>query len=272
MANNWPLEQALTCPVVKEPKNQKKTTDHLGKEFPSVSEMCRCWGITRSTYNARIKSGYSKEKALTQPVIQVETAPKKCKDHLGQEFPSQNAMCRYWGTNKDTLKNRMEDLGWSLEKALTTNGVIVPGIGVSDYMGRTFPTITDMCHFYGFLLHDLQGTGCSEKAFLRAVKRRYRKNMVFGEITIKKQLTFPYFMVQYKEQEYVWTLEQILESYHNNRFLPLPIPKLKRLDIQIIEFLPFPDYRLQIGAEKKSMELLENPAVSKRNKLWTVQK
>ena len=160
---------------MKEPKNQKKTTDHLGKEFPSVSEMCRCWGITRSTYNARIKSGYSKEKALTQPVIQVETAPKKCKDHLGQEFPSQNAMCRYWGTNKDTLKNRMEDLGWSLEKALTTNGVIVPGIGVSDYMGRTFPTITDMCHFYGFLLHDLQGTGCSEKAFLRAVKRRYRK-------------------------------------------------------------------------------------------------
>lgn len=51
-------------------------TDHLGKEYKSISEMCRMYSINRSVYNSRIKYGWDKEKALTTPSLKQDLTGK----------------------------------------------------------------------------------------------------------------------------------------------------------------------------------------------------
>lgn len=42
------------------------------------------------------------------------------KDHLGQEFKSMSAMARHWNIPVSTFMTRFVDLGWTIEKSLTT--------------------------------------------------------------------------------------------------------------------------------------------------------
>ena len=145
----WSIEKALTTPIQTQPSNSKEITDHKGHVFPSKQKMCKYWGVPRNTYNLRIKRGWSMEKALTEPIHKINnTGPKLCKDHLGNEFPSQNAMCRYYGISKDLLQSRL-DLGWTLKDILTNPEVINPCQEVTDPFGNTHPSIKDMCEAHG---------------------------------------------------------------------------------------------------------------------------
>ena len=49
----------------------KKITckDHTGREFASISDLCIFWAISRQLYSARLKAGWSVEKALTTPKV-----------------------------------------------------------------------------------------------------------------------------------------------------------------------------------------------------------
>lgn len=49
-------------------RNAVQVSDHTGRVFESKKEMCDYWGISTSTYNARIKKGKSVFEALTTPV------------------------------------------------------------------------------------------------------------------------------------------------------------------------------------------------------------
>ena len=40
-------------------------SDHLGNSFPTKSEMLAYWGISKSTFDGRLRRGWSVEKALT---------------------------------------------------------------------------------------------------------------------------------------------------------------------------------------------------------------
>lgn len=144
----WSVEKALTTPIVTQPKNSKEITDHEGHVFPSKQKMCKYWDIPSNTYNLRIKNGWSMEKALTEPIHKVNNmGPKPCKDHIGNEFPSQNAMCRHYGITKDLLRSRL-DLGWTLEEILTNPEIISPNQTVTDPFGNTYESIKDMCSAY----------------------------------------------------------------------------------------------------------------------------
>ena len=44
-----------------------KCKDHTGREFASIADMCIFWAISRQLYSARLKAGWSVEKALTTP-------------------------------------------------------------------------------------------------------------------------------------------------------------------------------------------------------------
>ena len=46
-----------------------KCKDHTGREFASISDMCLFWAISRQLYSARLKAGWSVEKALTTPKV-----------------------------------------------------------------------------------------------------------------------------------------------------------------------------------------------------------
>ena len=111
---HMPLKDALTTPVKK--RHNGSCKDHLGNEFPSTQAMCEHYGIDRNVFDHRIYEKHMPIKdALTKPTRKQHNGP--CKDHLGNEFPSQKAMCDYYGINMNTFKGRIENNS-SIEEAL----------------------------------------------------------------------------------------------------------------------------------------------------------
>ena len=50
------------------PKTAKPCTDHEGRQFPSVRDMCSFWGITDGAFSYRMSHGYSLADALTTQI------------------------------------------------------------------------------------------------------------------------------------------------------------------------------------------------------------
>ena len=117
-------------------------TDHLGNKFKSISDMCKHWGIGKSTYNYRIKLGWSKKDALETPPPKSDI--ESCTDHLGNKFNSVSDMCKHWGIIRPTYDSRIK-LGWSKKDALETPTEKF----CTDHLGNTFKSIADMCKYWG---------------------------------------------------------------------------------------------------------------------------
>lgn len=156
---HWNVDTALTKRAdisEKEKFEPKECQDHLGNQYKSFSDMCKAYGVNRTTVCARLDAGASLEEALTNPKKQVyigkmplrkvcelthksvkvvrerlrrgmcirdafnyESKHKKpCCDHLGNEFESFESMAKHYGLSRYTLNTRLS-IGWPLEKALT---------------------------------------------------------------------------------------------------------------------------------------------------------
>lgn len=72
------------------------------------------------------------------------------KDHLGQEFKSIAAMCRYWNINVYTFLGR-KIRGWNIEDALTRELDFGYGIGIpaKDHLGNHYMSVSHMARTYG---------------------------------------------------------------------------------------------------------------------------
>ena len=103
--------------------------------------MCKHYDIPENRYRNRINRGWDIQKALTTNLIPME---KPCKDHLGNEFKSQQDMCAFWGIEEALYRQRIK-LGFGLEKALTQE----VGTPCTDHLGNQFNSITQMCKHYG---------------------------------------------------------------------------------------------------------------------------
>ena len=100
----WTLEQALTGSLKMDRKIENKPcSDHTGRSFPSESAMCRAWGITRCCYSGRIKAGWDKKTALTEPMV---VNAKPCQDYMGREFPSTKDMANFLGLPRYAFQGR----------------------------------------------------------------------------------------------------------------------------------------------------------------------
>lgn len=252
----WTLEDALTAPMQKLPKNTKTVTDHKGQKFESVSAMCKHWKMTRSTYNARIKQGWSIEDALTKPKKDVNMAAQTCKDHLGNEYPSLNAMCRVYNISRYMYQERINS-GWSLEKALTTP-TIINAITCGDGFGHKFPSIRDMCNYYCIPVHTLQGNVTSEDETKNIILKKYKQGKVIGNITIKKSLPFPYYLVSIDNKEIIMTFDQILDSFHNSDYFnPIPETKVKHKQINSVSLIEFPYYSVNMNGKTNKISYWE---------------
>lgn len=120
-----------------------KCKDHLGNEFESIRNMCIYWNINENAYYNRIHMNWSLKDTLTTPVG--FKFMRKYKDHLGNEFPSENEMCEYWNIQVTSYRNRKK-MGWDLEKSLT-----VP-VGEHnkciDHLGNEFKSEKEMCEYW----------------------------------------------------------------------------------------------------------------------------
>ena len=173
MRNGFTLEEALTTSIGEPRKNNGKTvSDHLGNIYPSIKEMCIAYAVKDSTYQCRIRNGYTVEEALTgnRKKVVPPSTPKvskavKCKlekesdtpkkprnsvtDHLGNEYGSTLEMCQAYGIRVDTFRYRMKQ-GSSLEEALTrVPSLITTNIPCQDHLGNQYISQTEMARAYG---------------------------------------------------------------------------------------------------------------------------
>ena len=248
IAMGWSLEKALTTPIDFQPANSKLITDHTGKTYKSISAMCKAWNMTRTTYNARIKNGWSIEQALTTPRKEVNMEKQTWKDHNGIEYESLNKMCKAYGITHHTFSTRLNKLGWTLEKALTTSNIINAS-ECTDFMNRTFPTKNDMAHYYGLPSHTFQGKSISNEDMIKTITNRFI-NETIGKLTIKKVIDFPYFLVIYNNHEYIFHIDKILNIFHNTNFNPIPPTKIKDDNLSIGECVQFPYYNVVYKNQK----------------------
>lgn len=128
----------------------KEATDHLGQSYPSISAMCRAWGVSTALYYARLQRGKTLEEALGPYDPALDKRTKACTDHLGQEFPSKKEMCEAWGLRVGTFEKRLKS-GFTLEEALTRDPSIkgVTPTPVTDHTGQKFPSVKAMCERWG---------------------------------------------------------------------------------------------------------------------------
>lgn len=123
-----------------EPKSRKRK-DHLGKEFPTKTEMCAHWNVPVGTFNSREGKGWSLQECLEGRTTNKDNREKKITDPMGNKFHNQEEMCEYWGVNYDAFKARLYQYNYTLEEALFGK--------VKDHLGNRYHTEEDMAKKWG---------------------------------------------------------------------------------------------------------------------------
>ena len=96
---------------------EKPCTDHKGKKFACFSDMARAYDIPEPLLRGRFQRGWDKELALTAPLYY--RIPRRIhEDHEGRQFPTQKAMCAYWGISESLYRIR-RNKGMTVKQALT---------------------------------------------------------------------------------------------------------------------------------------------------------
>lgn len=142
-------EEALTAGLSAQPLEDR--TDHIGNTYDTVSDMCRAYGLNFCTYIRRIKLGWTKEEALTEEVIRLNSCERReVEDHLGNKYPSKLKMCEAYGTTYNCFKNRIL-LGYTVEEALTLKKFERSRHKheVKDHLGNIYKNLEEMCRHYG---------------------------------------------------------------------------------------------------------------------------
>lgn len=152
-----------------------------GKTYRSIGAMCEAYGIKLCTYYNRIYHGWSREKALTEPI---KGSPygkygKESKAPDGKTYPSMQAMCRAYGKDYAIFISRIQK-GWNEKSALETP-VRKKTKQVTDHLGNTYPSIHEMCSAYNmdyYLFKTRRGQGWSLKECLETpiVKRGHNRD------------------------------------------------------------------------------------------------
>ena len=84
--------------------------DHEGREFDSITAMCRFWKISRKLYMERIRQGWTVKRALTSPARRYRQLDISFE---GRIFNSYRELAAYLGINEATVRSRLWH-GWAL--------------------------------------------------------------------------------------------------------------------------------------------------------------
>lgn len=124
--------------------------DHLGNEYPTTRAMCEAWNIDYDLYLARLRNGFSVQKALEKLTPRDKDAAlyNGLVDINGVEYKTLTAMCQAWGISVKCFVGRIER-GWSFEEALSipadTSNPVKRHSSVSDHVGNKFTSVNAMC-------------------------------------------------------------------------------------------------------------------------------
>ena len=144
--SGWTLRQAVG---VDDPPEREgvpslcKPITFRGEQYASQTELCRVYGVQRGNFWTRRKAGWSLEEALElvkRP--KVYNKPLKPVTAFGKEYSCLAEACRCLGEDVKRVCGRINQLGWSIEDALTGRrsephgGWIVYAINGERYVGQ----------------------------------------------------------------------------------------------------------------------------------------
>lgn len=160
----WTLKEALLTPVNEENVTSKIYNqnisqknivyDHNGKLYKSFEAMCRSYNQPSSRVQGRLKRRWPLEQALLAPSkgkSRIDSQRNMVHDHNGNEYGSELEMCKAWGRNNSTYRDRRRR-GWSVKDALTKENVREFSSSVprhTDHEGNAFTSFDSMCSKWG---------------------------------------------------------------------------------------------------------------------------
>lgn len=127
--------------------------DHLGNEYHTTRAMCEAWNIDYDLYLARLRNGFSVQKALEKLTPRDKDAAlyNGLVDMNGVKYKTLTAMCQAWGVSVKCFVGRIER-GWSFEEALSipadTSNPVKRHSRVSDHVGNKFTSVNAMCKYW----------------------------------------------------------------------------------------------------------------------------
>lgn len=243
----WPLDKILTEPVRErdDTANAVAIKDHLGRPFKSISAMCRHWKIGLSTYRERRKRHWTVEQALTGTRTEIRTDAVECMDHLGNPYPSKNAMCAAYGITRYCYDSRLK-LGWDQARALTEPHVI-NAKPCEDHTGKQFPASVYMALYLGFPKYAFHRTDAGLAGLVPKLAAEYWQDRRCGDCLVKRCVSFPWFTASHRGQDIMLSFGQILDIYHNSpEFRPLPDTGVKSPSVSVIKPIRWPWYLCKI--------------------------
>ena len=101
----------------------KKCRDHKGNIYSSEKKRALAYGMTPTTVKRRLDKGWTLQDALETPPNPARVREQNQSgvyDHLGIWYKSVIAMCDAYDIPYRLFGNRIRQLNWPLEKALTT--------------------------------------------------------------------------------------------------------------------------------------------------------
>lgn len=192
-------------------------TDYNGQSYESKDDMLKVYGLKSDTFDNRIKSGWSLERALTTPVKE----RRKPVDHTGRHFTNTQEMCDFWGVNISTYSDRRRH-GHTIEESLTGTNLRKGGsraIVCTDHTGQNFPSIKDMCNHWHVSVNYYKkkiAEGFSIKDALTTSSQRYQIHDHLGNAySCIDDMCDAYHItksVYYNRNRAKWSLEKILTT------------------------------------------------------------
>lgn len=188
----------------------KECYDHLGNKFESMDEMCKTYGINRTTFNSRIAKGWPLEKALTYRKIY--------KDHLGNEYNTIREMCKTYSIDESVFRNRIR-AGYTIKEALKGE-LKHPKNEIRDHLGNKYNSIEEMCKAYGISINPYYTkirSGASLEEILTGKKQPLCAQDINGDIISVKKLAKKYdisYEAFYSGISNGKTVEEILEKFN----------------------------------------------------------
>ena len=166
-------------------------TDHLGNVYESKQKMLDAYGRSTTTYNMRIRTGWTKENALTIGDTNFVSEDERT-DHLGNVYPTIQKMLDAYGRDEKLYRKRRKN-GWSVEEALTIpagekRNKIIDRSGVeygdiedrTDHLGQVFNSKKAMCEHWETTVdayHKRRKSGWSKEKALTTKNKKNRPSI-----------------------------------------------------------------------------------------------
>lgn len=184
-------------------------TDHTGKSFESIKDMCEHWGTSTGAF------GWYKSQGCTLKECLTKHKDDSIVDNEGRWFPNQQKLCKYHNLNPDTFRHK--------KKTMSIADIIRDGKRpdyVLDPFGNQFGTYKNMCEYYNTSYDTYMSRRIRNWSILEALNFiphitsktknwRFTKNFTILE-NVKSSNNILYFACIHNNHEIIMSYETII--------------------------------------------------------------